>query len=54
MREKYGKEFTILSEYTDSKSKIRVKHNICGNEWEATAGYFLNRGICPNCPDGMK
>lgn len=49
VRNKYGDEFTVLSEYSRSKDKILIKHNRCGYQWMVVAGGFLNRGKCPKC-----
>jgi hypothetical protein len=43
-----GDEYTILGEYINNKTKIRIKHNICGEEYEITPNGFLkgHRCIC--------
>ena len=44
-----GDEYTFLDVYTNSSTKIRVKHNKCGNIYEVTPNHFL-RGIrCSYC-----
>lgn len=47
----YGTDYSILSEYTGSKYKIKVKHEKCGTEFQTTAGKFLKgKGYgCPKC-----
>jgi len=47
----YGTEYTVLSEYTGSTYKIKVRHEKCGTEFKTTAGKFLNcRGYgCSKC-----
>jgi len=45
-----GNEYEVLSEYKNSKEKIKMKHNKCGNEYYVLPGHFLNTGTrCPNC-----
>lgn len=36
-----GDEYEMLSNYTGSANLITIKHNICGNTFEVTAGSFL-------------
>ena len=44
-------KYTVLGEYKNNKSKILVKCNICGHEWEVNAGNFINVCVigCPKC-----
>lgn len=44
-----GDEYTILGQYTNSKGKIKFKHNICGYEYETNASSFLCGRRCPHC-----
>ena len=49
---KYGVgKYTILGEYKNNKSKILIKCNTCGYEWEVNAGNFINvcKVGCPKC-----
>ena len=34
VKQTYGNEFEILSEYTGPRNKITIKHNVCGNIFE--------------------
>lgn len=46
----YPDEYTILGEYKTMHSKILVKHNKCGYEWEIEANSLLRcEGSCPKC-----
>lgn len=47
--EKYGDEYSLLSEYTKSNDKIHVRHNACGTEWYPNAGDLMKKNICPTC-----
>ena len=42
-------EYSILGEYKDSKTKIKMKHNICGYEYEVQPNSFLRGSRCPEC-----
>lgn len=45
-----GNEYSALSTYTLSKQKVKMKHNLCGYEWEVVPNNFLNTGTrCPKC-----
>lgn len=41
-------DITVL-DYTDSKSKIKFKCNICEHEWESTRYKIINHPECPFC-----
>lgn len=45
----FGNEFSILSDYINSKTKIKVKHNKCGNIFEILPYNLKKRGRCPKC-----
>lgn len=50
-----GNEYTFLDDYQGSITKIRVKHNTCGNIYEVTPSNFLNKGRrCPMCYGNIK
>lgn len=42
-------EYTVLGEYRNAKTKILIRHNKCGYEWEVNPGNFLYGGRCPKC-----
>lgn len=45
-----GGEYTFLEKYKTAKTKILVKHNVCGFEYKVTPDKFTNRGQrCPKC-----
>ena len=42
--------YTLLSEdYINSKTKIKIKHNKCGHEYEVTLSNFNKGRRCPKC-----
>ena len=48
-----GDEYEFLEEYNGAKVKIKVRHNICGNEYYVTPDSFLNKNRrCPHCQGG--
>ena len=49
-----GKEYTVLGEYIDSATKIKIKHNKCKHEYEVTPAGFLRGNRCPKCSGKMK
>lgn len=43
-------EYTVLGQYKNAKTKILIKHNECGFEWEVLPWQFINSGSrCPKC-----
>lgn len=50
--ERYGiGRYTVIGEYKNNKSKILIRCNVCGYEWETNAGNFINvcKVGCPKC-----
>lgn len=48
-----GYEYLILGKYKNAKSKINVKHTVCGHEYEIIPDKFLRGRRCPICNDGI-
>lgn len=44
-----GDKYTVLGEYVDSDTKIRIKHNICGYEYDVRPSMFIRGNRCPQC-----
>lgn len=44
-----GDSYSVLGEYINSNTKIKMKHNICGCEYEVIPYKFLNGQRCPKC-----
>lgn len=45
-----GNEYSVRGQYKNADTKIRMKHNECGNEWEIAPYSFLGgKRRCPNC-----
>lgn len=47
-----GDEYLILGEYINSKTKIDIKHLLCGFTWQMCPNSFLNGIRCPKCAKG--
>lgn len=44
------KEYTPLEKYKNNKTKIKIKHEVCGNIFKVTPDGILNKGTrCPYC-----
>ena len=46
-----GNEYTFLEEYKCHKTKIGIKHNICGHEYKVAPQRFFNGNRCKKCSD---
>lgn len=49
-----GDEYSVLSSYTRSTNKIKMKHNKCGYIWQVQASSFLQGNRCPKCKGGVR
>lgn len=39
--ETFGDEYSVLGEYVDKNTKVRVRHNLCGNEFDVIPYYLI-------------
>ena len=46
-----GDGYRVIGEYETNHTKILVRHNECGNEYEVAPTHFLNGRRCPKCRD---
>ena len=54
LKEKYNGNIESLETYKGINNKIKVKCNVCGNEWSATPDSLVNKGIgCHICAKGV-
>ena len=44
-----GDRYTVLGEYVNSKTKILMRHNVCGNTYEVKPLMFFVGNRCPKC-----
>ncbi len=49
-----GDEYTFLDAYVNTHTKIRVKHNKCGNIYKVTPSHFIKGSRCPYCSGKAK
>ena len=49
-----GNEYTFLDPYVNTITKLRVKHDKCGNVYEVSPSNFLRGTRCPYCFGGIK
>lgn len=49
-----GDEYEVLSKYKNSNTKLKIKHNACGNIYEATFHTILKGRGCPKCRQEQK
>ncbi len=52
VHELVGDEYTFLDTYVNNVTKLKVKHNTCGNIYEVTPSSFLGGSHCPHCNAG--
>ena len=43
------RKIVLLSEYTNSTSKLKFLCNTCSHQWETTTNHVLHHSGCPNC-----
>jgi hypothetical protein len=49
VKQMYGDEYTVLGEYINNSTKIKIKHNKCNNEYLVSPSNFLLGTKCPKC-----
>lgn len=47
-------EYTFKEDYKNAKTKLKVKHNICGYEYSVQPTNFLQGNRCPLCAGNFK
>lgn len=47
-------EYSVLGEYITNKTKIKMKHNVCGHEWDVEPSSFLRGARCPKCANNRR
>lgn len=45
----FGEEFEVLGDYVNNKTKIELKHNVCGMKFSTRPNDFLSRRSCTIC-----
>jgi Zn ribbon nucleic-acid-binding protein len=46
-----GNEYSVIGEYKNSQTKIKMKHNICNNFYDTKPNWFLTGRRCPICKE---
>lgn len=49
LKELYGNEYTVLSEYQNASTPILIQHNPCGFKWKVRPHDLLTKAPCPRC-----
>ena len=49
-----GNEYEFLDTYINDKTKLRVKHSICGSVYKVRPNNFFNGARCPHCSVNAK
>lgn len=49
MLQKYGNEYTVLGEYINARTHIKMRHNECGNVFNALPTNLLKKAGCMEC-----
>ena len=49
VKKQVGEEYTVLGEYVNLKTKIKMRHNVCGCVYDVDPSNFLMGHGCPNC-----
>jgi Zn ribbon nucleic-acid-binding protein len=44
-----GNEYSVLGEYVKARNNIKLRHSVCGNEYEVRPDNFLHGKRCPVC-----
>lgn len=47
--ELYGDEYTVIGIYINAITPIKIRHNVCGHEWNSIPNNFLRGKVCPRC-----
>lgn len=47
-------EYNVLGNYINSKTKIKIIHNTCNNQYEVRPSNFLRGDRCPHCYGNIK
>ena len=49
LKEKQGDEYEVVGDYTDCRTKIKLRHNKCGHEWYVAPYNAYSLVSCPIC-----
>ena len=49
IKEKYHGEYSVLGEYVNAITRVKIRHNKCGYEWNVIPNNLLQGHKCPKC-----
>lgn len=49
VRDEVEDEYVVLGTYINSNTKVKMKHSLCGYEWDIVPSSFLSGSRCPSC-----
>lgn len=47
-------EYSVLDEYINNRTNIKIKHNLCGHIYKVNPSSFLRNHRCPKCAGNVK
>jgi uncharacterized protein with PIN domain len=54
VRDKYGEEYLVIGEYKNNRTKIELKHTVCGHKYSASPDNVLAGYGCPRCAGNIQ
>lgn len=45
----YEDEYSLIGEYKNAKTKVHIRHNLCGYEWDIIPRSIMIKRTCPHC-----
>lgn len=55
MKSLVGEEYTVLSDYQNAFTPVKMRHNVCGREYPVAPAKFTSGGRrCPACRTKFK
>ena len=54
LESKFPGKYSVIGEYVNTSTKIRVKHLICENEYDVRPNHILSGKGCPFCSSTRK
>lgn len=48
-----GDEYNLISSYHNTTTKVTMRHNVCGHEWQITPKNFFKGRRCPICSESI-
>lgn len=53
MNSVHGNKYTVLGTYLGAKHKIKIKCNVCSQEWNSAPNHLTGGHGCPNCNESL-